>query len=595
MVHLLGADVAAQLASDLPAPIESPPPTDRVEDLQSLGALWPRWLAGAEPAQRSRQGSWYTPPALCALLVGQALAVWGRPDKLFDQHAADPGAASDQSEAAWVLDPACGDGRFLWVALDAQIARGVAARDALGRLCGIDRDPGAVWLCRAGLWQRWQAEGGVDPAQVRAQVIWGSALPGQPDDGSQAVQPLAALAKLGALRGADLVVGNPPYLSQLRGAAVRDRAAASALAEATGGEVVVYTDTAAAFWALGSRWLAPGGVLCLLLPRSVLAARDAASVRRGLASRLTLHWAWRDARAMFDAAVRTAALILADRPRATAIAVCSGLPPAPVAALPAVLASQPERWSAVLLDAADHAVAVPAELQHGDHPTITQLAVVTADFRDEYYGLAPALAEAPADAHWPVVTSGLVDPLGHAWGLRPCRLHGQLWSRPQLLPERLDPAMQRWWSLRARPKVLVATQTAVLEATADPAGTLVPVTPLLSVLPHDPADVWRLAVALTAPIVSRLALERHAGAGLSAGALKLSAKQLAALPLPVDQTRWDAAVQLALTLRPDQPALDQPVLAQLLLQLGLAYGQTEPDARATAAWWWARLRRSPPA
>lgn len=482
----------------------------------------------------------------------------------------------------------------MWAALDAQLARGVAARDALGRLVGIDRDPGAVWLSRAGLWQRWQAEGGVDPAQVRAQVIWGSALPGQPDDGSHAVQPLTVLARLGAPSGANLVVGNPPYLSQLRGAAVRDRAAAAALAEATGGEVLVYTDTAAAFWALGSRWLAPGGVLCLLLPRSVLAARDAASVRRGLASRLTLQWAWRDERGLFDASVRTAALVLADRPPPDAIAVCSGLPPAQVAALPAALASQPDRWSAVLLDAADHAVAVPAKLEQGDTPTIAQLALVTADFRDEYYGLAPAVAEGSSDARWPVVTSGLLDPLGQAWGERPCRLHGQLWTRPQLLPERLEPAMQRWWSQRARPKVLVATQTAVIEAAADPAGQLVPVTPLLSVLPHNPADVWRLAVALTAPIVSRLALERHAGAGLSAGALKLSAKQLAALPLPVHQSQWDAAVQLALTLRLDRPVLEQPGFAQLLLRLGLAYGQPEPDARATAAWWWTRLRRSPP-
>lgn len=572
----MGADVASELAADLPVPQADLHAALAAITLPALGEAWPAWLAAEATGKRTRLGSWYTPPALCAALASAALA------------------ARSSGDPASVLDPACGDGRFLWAALDAQVALGLAPAAVLPRLCGIDRDPGAVWLTRAGLWQRYQAAGGASAAQVRAQVRWGDALPGAAPDGTPAVHPPTWLAESGAQHGADVVLGNPPYLSQLRDRTARDRAAAAALASATDGEVVGYSDTAVAFWALASRWLAPGGVLCLLLPRSVLAARDAAPVRRGLAQRLTLQWAWRDDRLLFDASVRTAALVLADRPLPATLPVYTGLPPRLDARLPAALSADPDRWAAVLLDAADHALAVPPRLHAPDHPIFGQLAQITADFRDEYYGLAPGLAEGPADARLRVVTSGLVDPLGHAWGQRPCRLLGQLWTRPQLLPERLDAAQQRWWSRRSSPKVLVATQTAVLEAVADPEGRLVPVTPLLSVLPHDPGDVWPLAVALTAPVLSRLALERHAGAGLSAGALKLSARQLAALPLPIQSEPWREAVRLARALRPDQPAVEQALLDVLLVQLGLAYGQSEPEARAAADWWWHRMRRSPP-
>ena len=56
------------------------------------------------------------------------------------------------------------------------------------------------------------------------------------------------------------------------------------------------------------------------------------------------------------------------------------------------------------------------------------------------------------------------------------------------------------------PKVLVASQTKVIEAVVDEAGRAVPGTPVVSVEPTDPeVDVWHLAALLTSPVATRTA------------------------------------------------------------------------------------------
>jgi hypothetical protein len=91
------------------------------------------------------------------------------------------------------------------------------------------------------------------------------------------------------------------------------------------------------------------------------------------------------------------------------------------------------------------------------------------------------------------------------------------------------------------PKVLLATQTPVLEPAVDAAGTCVPSVPVLSVVPHARADLWRLAAALAAPASTVWLLRRAPGTALARGALKVAAPDLLALPLPADERRWDDA------------------------------------------------------
>jgi hypothetical protein len=140
-----------------------------------------------------------------------------------------------------------------------------------------------------------------------------------------------------------------------------------------------------------------------------------------------------------------------------------------------------------------------------------------------------------------VVTSGLVDPGRLAWGERPARIGGRAFTRPSVDPGALEGRVAAWVEARLVPKVLVATQTRVLEAAADPEGRFVPLTPVLAVTPQHPDDVWRIAAALTSPIVTAWALRTFGGAALSGDAVKLSARQVLDAPLPTDTGAWDAA------------------------------------------------------
>jgi hypothetical protein len=170
---------------------------------------------------------------------------------------------------------------------------------------------------------------------------------------------------------------------------------------------------------------------------------------------------------------------------------------------------------------------------------VRDLATATAGFRDEFYGLAAAARD--VDGGHPLVTSGLIDPGSIAWGRRTARIGGRRFDRPTVDIDDLDERLARWVRARLVPKVLLATQTRVLEAAADPEGSYVPLTPVVAVEPHDPGDVWRLAAALTSPEATAWALRHYGGTGLGRGTIRLSARQVLDVPLPGDEGAWVAA------------------------------------------------------
>ena len=100
-----------------------------------------------------------------------------------------------------------------------------------------------------------------------------------------------------------------------------------------------------------------------------------------------------------------------------------------------------------------------------------------------------------------------------------------------------DPSVGAWLADRHRPKLLVATQTRVVEVVADETGEMVPVTPLVVVEP-EPDDLWLLAAALSAPPVTALAARLTIGTARSADRIKLTAGQVADLRLPADEEAW---------------------------------------------------------
>jgi hypothetical protein len=222
--------------------------------------------------------------------------------------------------------------------------------------------------------------------------------------------------------------------------------------------------------------------------------------------------------------------------------------------------------------------------------TLGELAEVVAGFRDEYYGLVDLVREHEpgGDGVARLVTSGLVDWLGCSWGCRPARFAKQTWHAPALdlgEVERVGaPAVRRWVARAQAPKLVVANQTRVAELAVDTAGIWVPSVPALSVVPRDPADLWRLAAAVASPAATAWLLRRAPGTALARDALKVAAPDLLALPLPADDAAWEQAADAARTYsaRPSAAARDRFALAA-----ATAYGT--PDS--LTAWWSSRPSR----
>ncbi len=172
-------------------------------------------------SQRKLLGAWYTPPELVEAVTAEVRRGF---------------------TPTTVLDPACGDGRFLAAFADS------------ATLTGIDIDPTTLWTQGDSL-----------------SIDWG---------GQQF----------------DAVVGNPPFLNQLASSTSR-----GGRSRFGGGP---YADSAAEFLALAVRLVRPGGRVGLVLPLSMLSSRDVAAIRDDVSRRAALRWMWWSTTKMFDANVR---------------------------------------------------------------------------------------------------------------------------------------------------------------------------------------------------------------------------------------------------------------------------------------------------
>jgi SAM-dependent methyltransferase len=477
------------------------------EDERRSSDAYERHLADHERDRRRAQGSFYTPPDLVAWILDRALA--GAP-----------------AEAA-VLDPACGTGHFL-----------VAAARRLGvrAVHGSDLDPEAVRIARERL-------AALDPtvpaAELERQVVVADGLTAW------------------AGRTFDAVVGNPPFLGQLR------RRSAGRSEEHRRG-LGAYTDTSAVFLHRSLDLVGPGGTVALVQPLSVLAARDAGAVRTAVAARGAVTDFW-----------------CADRPVFEGTPVLTCVPVVRVGAQPA---TDPDRWGQL----AAPTFGVPAIVLPDTTGVVGDLADCTADFRDQFYGLAPFVREA-VDGDTPLLTTGLIDPAESRWGRASTRFAGTRYDAPavDLAALRADGALARWADARLVPKLLVAGQGRVVEAVADVRGAWLPSVPVVSVVPREPADLWRLLAVLLAPPVVAHAAARYLGTGLTPGSVKVSARQLAALPLPADEAAWAEGAGLAAAAQAASDADRPGLLAATGRAMTAAYGA---DAE-TFDWWWARAYR----
>lgn len=393
-----------------------------------------------------------------------------------------------------VVDPACGGGAMMLAAGRHLAGSGLAPADVAGDLLwGADLDPLAAAVTEAAiaLWS-----GGVAPHVVVADTL--NTMPWS--------------------QNFDLVIGNPPFQGQLARSTARSATATDALRARFGDAVSPYVDTAALFLLVGVELARDGGRVALVQPLSTIGSRDAGGVRRVLAEQARLVDLWAPEGRLFDAIVHVCVPVLETSSTGEA------------------------DWAGRLASARG----VPAvELMTSQ--TVADLADVVAGFRSEYYELVGHVREALGEPTAPLVTCGLIGLGASTWGTTSARFAKQRWQRPDVDVDAVRPnsaRMDRWLDRVQRPKVVVASQTRVIEAAPDHGGTWVPSTPAISVVPHDKTDVARLTAALCAPPVAAWALRRAVGTGLSPDAIRVSAPLLSDVPLPSDDGAWATATSL---------------------------------------------------
>lgn len=505
-------------------------------------------------AGRRAAGGFYTPPHVAAAIVREVLDRAGSPRT--------------------VCDPAAGAGAFLLAAGRWLIERGVDAQTVVEDcLVGADLDPVALLCADAAL--RLLAGG----AAERTNLLAGDALLGVDWAGI-------------APQGFDAVVGNPPFLNQLENATARTEN--SALRERYGEIAAGYADTATIFLGLALRLTRPGGAFGMILPEATMATRDAKALRSHLSAEATLAWMWRSVDNVFDAGVQVCApVFVRTRPTGTvSIHRAIGAKVEPIAPLveSATQIAARQTWSWMF---ADTRGIPPVDLAGAE--TLGAWCTATADFRDQYYGLVAHVREAdgptPAPHERRLVTVGLIEPARLLWGIRQTRFAKAAYHRPVVDVARLlaDPKLAVWARARLVPKLLLSTQTRVLEVLADPEGTLLPSIPTITVLCAD-EHPWHVGAALSSPVLTAWALTHFAGAALATDAIKLSAKQVLALPAPTPGTAWDRGADAYRAASQASSAKEwSDALADLARHTCAAYGVPADQTAALAAWWTARL------
>ncbi len=558
LVFAVAANVAAAVGVEPAALGLSPNATIQPPD--PPGGWGSPWLLGLVHEQavsdqsRRGRGAWYTPEPVVRGLVALATEAMAAPEV-----------------GSVVLDPTCGGGAFLLAAADRLVGLGLSPATALNRLAGMDIDAGAVETAELSL-RLWAAMRGLDPTMVELDLEVGDALSAPAD-------------RWASHR---LVVGNPPFGSPLRSGALPETATRFRQEHAE--HLGPYADLAAIHLLKALLDSGPESVVALVQPQSVLATQDTAALRslieEGRFGWLEALWVARES--VFDAGVKTCAPVIGPRdPGVDGVRLAHGLDVTSRGQAPT------DAWGSLAVRAlgAPQLPPMMTERSHGQ-PLAPGLSA-TAGFRDEYYGLVAACREMDAEDDGsgsiaPLLTVGLVDPLTNLWGLQPCRFGRTEWQRPVIDRSELSDKVERWVERQSVPKVILATQSKVLEPVVDLDGSLIPATPLIAV--HCPADrLGHVAAVLLAPPVVAWAWARWFGTALTVEGVKLAAKHIVELPTPPDTQRWDQAA--ALVVEQAKQAADRQSGRAVTLEVARIMNQAYGGDGALLEWWEARLPR----
>ena len=486
-------------------------------------------LVGEEGSARKLGGVFYTPASVVDFVLDRALspAIEACGDDV------------DRLLKLRVCDPACGCGYFLIAAArriqDRLVELGQSDRfgEVIARcVWGGDIQPMTAELCRWALWIE-AGDRGVSLEMLRTNVVAGDSLAGE-------------VFGAGSF---DVVVGNPPFLNQLGSGTARSAERVDALRERGLLGKATYTDEASVFFVLGLQLSRDGGRVCMVQPQSVMATRGGAWMRERVAAVGLLESVWvSNAHVFGDASVYTCSpCVRVGEREADSMRIGRWSGESFDEHREMVISADEfgglETWSSV----AAVTMGVP-EIEINSSGVVGDVAHATADFRDEYYGLDGKLVEDLDCGDWDgsvkVVTTGLIDLGVCHWGKKSTRILKRRWDGPRVDAGAVleDERLAKWVGARRVEKVLVATQTRVVEAYVDVGADMVAVTPMITVVSRG-VDVWRVGAAIGSPVCTMFALRAFGGAAMHADALKMSARQVMGLPLPSDEGAWSAGAE----------------------------------------------------
>lgn len=555
---VMGAPVPAAFANsprpasaDTEASLAALDDGDCTPDL--LGLAWEQLLASAD---RRAQGAHFTPRPVADRVTALALE--------------ELDSIGGEFTTAW--DPTAGGGAFLLAAARAIERRTRRDRAGIvGSMFATDIDATALRVCDAALelWSRGTA---------RPTTCLGNSLLDLPADWPNDFS---------------LVVGNPPFLGQLTSDTARSRSEQRELKDRFGALAAGYVDHSSLFVEVGIRHLGPNSVLALVLPQSFLGAESSTGVREAVSRAGSLRALWIDDAKSFAASVEVIAVLAAspgpqsaaDAPESTRVVVGSGDPhtfPTP----------SPKSWAPLLA----RSQGVPMVSVRSSANRLADIATITAGFRQHFYGIGPAVREAQGELDASAVpaallmTSGSIDPFAPQWGHREIKFAGNHWKKPWLYFDLIEDAEVRaWFEARLVPKVLVASQTPVIEAIVDVEGTMVPSVPVITIEPKDPRMLFHVAAVVSAPTTCAALVEEAAGTGLSAKAIRVKAKSLGEIRLPPDGDDWDRGAASGARAQAAWLSSDLAGHQDALFSLGEAMTAAYGGATDVTVWWKSRV------
>ncbi|MDG1846748.1 MAG: N-6 DNA methylase [Acidimicrobiales bacterium] len=512
---------------------------------EMVGAVYEQCL---DSAIRRHGGVHYTPISIAQKLTNIALV---------------------ETEVGPVCDPAVGGGSFLIAAANYFRHLGIPPAKIVGELLwGVDVDHGAVLVTEAAL------------------ALWASdrnwILPAGHLAVADSLKDGTSVFSEELVGGFSAVIGNPPFQNQLQEKTVRSLEETNNLRERWDTTAGPYADTAGYFLLAGVSMLADDGVLLMIQPQSFLSSSDSAPIRVQIEEEMGLAGMWIGGVNIFEAGVNVCAPLFTFAQKNKELKLWEGYD---VEDREPFGRSKGDSWTEIISALSG---VPPVEL---NGPELGEKCSATAGFRDQFYGLREYVCEMnECDGDWaPLITVGMIDPLRNRWGKGVFRYANQSWYEPVVDLNALsagNPGLFKWVKDRLRPKVLVATQTKVLEVLPDPEGLLVPSTPVISV-ECEQDDVWLIAAALSSPALSAKAFARAAGAALSSNTLKLSATQVTKMPLPERVDAWEEGAKHAqLSFAAESEALWAENLEKTGQTMTIAYDLNNQES---LRWWVDRL------